>query len=269
MVESAVNDFGYVDILVHNAGIASRGRSVADTEVDELERLVRVHALSAHQLARHVLPSMRTRPRGDIVMISSVATSHYAANGAPYNMGKAALEALAFGLAKEERDNGIHVNVVAPGLVETEMGRRLVKAGGVEDITTLGPLLGLRPGLSARRRRRRRGVLLQRGVGLHDRPAHRSRRRRPQSPPADRLRTRATMRRSGAQSPHRAAPGSTDDEVLVGHRFGEAGRGPTEHDEVVLPRSVVGERGAGCRRRGTSTSRARSRSSARDTRGRF
>ena len=115
MVESAVNDFGYVDILVHNAGIASRGRSVADTEVDELERLVRVHALSAHQLARHVLPSMRTRPRGDIVMISSVATSHYAANGAPYNMGKAALEALAFGLAKEERDNGIHVNVVAPG----------------------------------------------------------------------------------------------------------------------------------------------------------
>ena len=46
MVESAVNDFGYVDILVHNAGIASRGRSVADTEVDELERLVRVHALS-------------------------------------------------------------------------------------------------------------------------------------------------------------------------------------------------------------------------------
>ena len=81
---------------------------------------------------------MRTRPRGDIVMISSVATSHYAANGAPYNMGKATLEALAFGLAKEERDNGIHVNVVTPGLVETEMGRRLVKAGGVEDITTLG-----------------------------------------------------------------------------------------------------------------------------------
>jgi len=142
MVDSVVNDFGFVDILVHNAGIASRGKSVADTDVEELERLVRVHALSAHQLARHVLPSMRTRERGDIVMISSVATSHYAANGAPYNMGKAALEALAFGLAKEERDNGIHVNVVAPGLVETEMGRRLVKAGGVEDIKTLAPYSG-------------------------------------------------------------------------------------------------------------------------------
>ena len=47
------------------------------------------------------------------------------------------MEALAWTLAKEEQRHGIHVNVVAPGLVETEMGRRLVKAGGVEDISTL------------------------------------------------------------------------------------------------------------------------------------
>jgi NAD(P)-dependent dehydrogenase (short-subunit alcohol dehydrogenase family) len=53
-------------------------------------------------------------------------------------MAKAALEALAWTLAKEERRNGIHVNVVAPGLVDTEMGRRLVKgAMGVEDIRTM------------------------------------------------------------------------------------------------------------------------------------
>jgi NAD(P)-dependent dehydrogenase (short-subunit alcohol dehydrogenase family) len=80
---------------------------------------------------------MRTRPRGDIVMVSSAATSAMAANGAPYNMGKAALEALARTLAHEELRNGIHVNTVAPGLVDTEMGRRLVKAGGVTDIHTL------------------------------------------------------------------------------------------------------------------------------------
>jgi NAD(P)-dependent dehydrogenase (short-subunit alcohol dehydrogenase family) len=43
-------------------------------------------------------------------------------------MGKAAMEALALGLAKEERDNGIHVNIVAPGLVETDMGVRLARA---------------------------------------------------------------------------------------------------------------------------------------------
>ena len=57
---------------------------------------------------------------------------HYAANHGPYAMAKAAMEALAFVLAKEERNHGIHVNVVAPGLVKTEMGRRLVGAVGVD-----------------------------------------------------------------------------------------------------------------------------------------
>jgi NAD(P)-dependent dehydrogenase (short-subunit alcohol dehydrogenase family) len=77
---------------------------------------------------------MRTRTRGDIIMISSSATFTLDANGAPYNMAKAGMEALAKTLAKEERANGIHVNVVAPGLVETEMGKRLLRAtsGGRE-----------------------------------------------------------------------------------------------------------------------------------------
>jgi NAD(P)-dependent dehydrogenase (short-subunit alcohol dehydrogenase family) len=53
-------------------------------------------------------------------------------------MGKTAMEAVAFTLAKEERPNGIHVNIVAPGLVETDMGKRLVRATrGVEDIREL------------------------------------------------------------------------------------------------------------------------------------
>jgi NAD(P)-dependent dehydrogenase (short-subunit alcohol dehydrogenase family) len=81
---------------------------------------------------------MKTRPRGDIVMISSAATLGFGAGGAPYNMGKAALEALAFTLAKEVRHENIHVNIVAPGLVETEMGRRLARAAaGVQDIHEL------------------------------------------------------------------------------------------------------------------------------------
>src|ERR1700724_3379291 len=81
---------------------------------------------------------MRTRPRGDIVMISSVATGFMAGYSLPYNVAKASLEALARTLAKEERRNGIHVNVVAPGLVVSEMGRRLVRATqGVEDIHAL------------------------------------------------------------------------------------------------------------------------------------
>ena len=138
LVGSVIDDFGHVDILVNNAGIASRGQSVADTDPAEMERVYNTHAFGAWACSKLVLPSMRAQERGDIVMISSAATLHHAGWSAPYNMAKAALEALALTLAKEERRNNIHVNIVAPGLVDTEMGRRLVKgAMGVEDIRTM------------------------------------------------------------------------------------------------------------------------------------
>jgi NAD(P)-dependent dehydrogenase (short-subunit alcohol dehydrogenase family) len=138
MVEAVARDLGDVDLLVNNAGIASRGQSVAKTDPAELERVIRVHAFAPHYLAQLTLPGMRKKERGDIIMISSAATLHHAAGGAPYNMGKAAMESLAFTLAKEVRKYNIHVNVVAPGLVETEMGRRLVKAtSGVDDLRKL------------------------------------------------------------------------------------------------------------------------------------
>ncbi|MCZ6464939.1 MAG: SDR family oxidoreductase [Proteobacteria bacterium] len=138
MVEAVVRDLGAVDILVNNAGIASRGQSVAKTDPEEMERVVRIHAFAPHYLSKLVIPGMREKGRGDIVMISSAATLYHGAGGAPYNMGKAAMEALAFTLSKEVRKFGIRVNVVAPGLVETEMGRRLMKASaGVDDLRTL------------------------------------------------------------------------------------------------------------------------------------
>jgi 3-oxoacyl-[acyl-carrier protein] reductase len=142
MLSSVANDFGHVDLLVNNAGVASRGRTVADTAADEVDRLLQTHAVGPHHLCRLVLPAMRARAkiveRGDIVMISSVATDNHGPGGAPYNMGKAAMESLAFTLAKEEVGNDIHVNVVAPGLVVSDMGRRLAKAvAGVSDIHEL------------------------------------------------------------------------------------------------------------------------------------
>ncbi|MCK9250393.1 MAG: SDR family oxidoreductase [Solirubrobacteraceae bacterium] len=128
LADAALAEYGHVDILVHNAGIASRGLPVADTTPEELQRVVSVHALGVHRLLGRLLPGMREQRRGDVVMISSSEVSQMRANGAPYNMAKAALEALAMTLAKEEIANGIHVNVVAPGLVATDMGDRLVQA---------------------------------------------------------------------------------------------------------------------------------------------
>lgn len=139
MAAAVQADFGHVDILVNNAGVASRGNDVSTTDPQEVERLLATHAVGPHHLCRLLVPAMREQPRGDVVFISSVATDRHAANGGPYNMAKAAMEALASTLAKEERAHGIHVNVVAPGLVETEMGRRLVGAVGVTDMRSLDP----------------------------------------------------------------------------------------------------------------------------------
>ena len=99
MVSRIEEDFGPIAILVNNAGIASRGRMVADRDADELLRGVATHAIGPHYLSRLVLPGMRSLDRGDIVMISSVATRSLGSHGAPYNMGKTAMEALAYTLA--------------------------------------------------------------------------------------------------------------------------------------------------------------------------
>jgi 3-oxoacyl-[acyl-carrier protein] reductase len=137
-VNLAVASFGKIDILVNNAGIASRGNSVIDTEPKEMERVLRTHVFGSFYFTQAVLPIMRQQSRGDIIFISSIAAEMLMPNGAPYNMAKTAMEALALTLAKEEVGHGIHVNVIRPGLVETDMGSRLAKATfGVKDIKEL------------------------------------------------------------------------------------------------------------------------------------
>jgi NAD(P)-dependent dehydrogenase (short-subunit alcohol dehydrogenase family) len=128
LVDQVVQRFGGIDILVHAAGNASRGNHVADTDPDELPRLMNVHAFAAHHLARSVLPSMRSRGGGDIVLITSIISNGPRPGAAPYVMAKAALDALGYTLAMEERANGIRVNLIAPGLVATDMGDRLIRA---------------------------------------------------------------------------------------------------------------------------------------------
>jgi 3-oxoacyl-[acyl-carrier protein] reductase len=137
MVDSVVDELGTIDIVVNNAGIATRGQSVLDTEQAELERLMAINAYGPFVLAQLVLPGMRRQARGDFVFISSVETRWLSANAAPYGMSKTAMEALALTLAKEEVAHGIHSNIVAPGLVATEMGKRLAAAKLGVDIPTL------------------------------------------------------------------------------------------------------------------------------------
>lgn len=128
LAAAATAELGGVDLLVCNAGIASRGLSVGDTDHTELQRVMATHALGAHRLISRLLPGMRAAGRADVIAVSSSEVGAMRAGGAPYNMAKAALEALALTLAHEEARNGIRVNIVAPGLVVTDMGSRLVQA---------------------------------------------------------------------------------------------------------------------------------------------
>ena len=133
-VKEAAKAFGKIDILVSNAGIASRGKTVVDSDIEEAMRLFNVHTLGTMRFTKLVVPMMREQKRGDIIFISSHATLIYRPLGGPYVMAKAALEAMARTLAKEERENNIRVNVVGPGITETDMGVRMVKARfGVQD----------------------------------------------------------------------------------------------------------------------------------------
>lgn len=134
LVADVRDRFGPVDLVVSNAGVASRGRTLVDSAAAEYEELLAVHALGPIALLKHLLPDLRSAARSDVVVISSVTTDHAPPQAAPYTMAKSAMETAARTLAREERRHGVRVNIVAPGLVETDMGTRLVRAlkGGAQ-----------------------------------------------------------------------------------------------------------------------------------------
>jgi len=137
MVQSVRRDLGLVSIVVSNAGTASRGDLVADTPCSDFLSLMQIHALGPIGLLHAVLADLRAAERGDIVMISSNTVASTPAGAAPYTMAKAAMETCVLTLAREERRHGVHANIVAPGLVATDMGRRLVKASMGGDLHAL------------------------------------------------------------------------------------------------------------------------------------
>jgi NAD(P)-dependent dehydrogenase (short-subunit alcohol dehydrogenase family) len=127
-VATIAGRFGDVDLLVSNAGVASRGLAIADTDPREYLQLLGVHTLGPLALIRQLLPGMRAKGRSDIVVISSTVVDACPAHTAPYAMAKAAMEAGCRVLAREEREHGVRVNVISPGLIDTDMGARLVNA---------------------------------------------------------------------------------------------------------------------------------------------
>lgn len=109
-----------VDLLVNNAGY---GRHVLfkDHDVADIERLMRTNYLGTVYVTKAVLPAMRARGRGWIVNVSSVAGKLGQPDEAAYSASKFAVAGLSEGLAYELAPLGIHVMIVYPALVRTEM----------------------------------------------------------------------------------------------------------------------------------------------------
>lgn len=128
MVREAEERFGRIDILVNNAGMAA-ARGLEDIAEEDFDRTIAVNLKSAFLCTQAVLPGMRARRWGRIINISSIAARGPGGVSVVYNASKSGLEGLTRGYAVRLAPEGVTVNAVAPGLVDTEMGRPLIEAG--------------------------------------------------------------------------------------------------------------------------------------------
>jgi 3-oxoacyl-[acyl-carrier protein] reductase len=120
MVEIVKSEFGAIDILINNAGVAIT-RGIDDLSETDFDRTISVNLKSVFLCTQAVLPLMRAQRWGRIVNISSGAARGAGAIGPHYNASKAGLEGLTRGYAARLVKEGITVNAVAPSLIETDM----------------------------------------------------------------------------------------------------------------------------------------------------
>jgi len=120
MADRARAEFGRIDVLVNNAGIY---RAAAPLEVTEehWDAIMNVNAKAVFFATQAVLPTMIAQKRGAIVSLASMAGKIGNRNNLPYNASKAAVISMTKSLALAHAADGIRVNCVCPGFVETDM----------------------------------------------------------------------------------------------------------------------------------------------------
>ena len=122
-VRSAINDIGFVDLLVNNAGISEIElfTSISSEKADDI---LNINLKGAMNCARAVLPEMIKAKSGNIINISSMWGQCGASCEVDYSASKAGLIGFTKALAKEVAPSGIRVNCIAPGFIMTEMNKR-------------------------------------------------------------------------------------------------------------------------------------------------
>jgi len=129
MCDAAIGEFGQIDILVNNAGLGSSAvnrPTITESTIEQWQLLLGANLWGPIYMCRALVPHMRGADRSDVIMISSIAAQSMGPKMGLYSVGKAGMEALAHTLAQEEKSHGMRVNIIAPGLVDTDMGRKLI-----------------------------------------------------------------------------------------------------------------------------------------------
>lgn len=120
-----------IDVLVNNAGV-QLNRAAVDLADDDWQRVLSVNLDGAFYCAREVGRRMRIQGGGAIVNVASIAERFGMPRRLPYGVSKAGIAALTRGLAAEWAPDGIRVNAVAPGYVETDLVRHAFEAGHID-----------------------------------------------------------------------------------------------------------------------------------------
>ncbi|MFC9132305.1 SDR family NAD(P)-dependent oxidoreductase [Streptomyces sp. NPDC057099] len=126
-VAAAVADLGGLDVLVNNAGIGAQG-TVEDNPDDEWHRVYDVNVLGMVRTARACLPHLRASAHAAIVNTCSIAATAGLPQRALYSATKGAVYSLTLAMAADHVREGIRVNCVNPGTVDTPWVGRLLDA---------------------------------------------------------------------------------------------------------------------------------------------
>ncbi|MVM30770.1 glucose 1-dehydrogenase [Spirosoma sp. HMF4905] len=122
LVERIETTYGPIDILVNNAGINMKKPALEVTDED-FDRIVHTNLNSVFSLTRACAQRMMARQRGSIIMISSMAAYYGIDRVAAYAASKSGVEGMVKVLASEFSGNGVRVNAIAPGFIETAMSK--------------------------------------------------------------------------------------------------------------------------------------------------
>jgi len=120
LVESVKKSHKNISILINNAGIHLKKPTI-ETEVDDFQKVINTHILASHVLVKLVLPDMLKKTRGSILFTASMASYIGLPKIVAYSAVKSAFVGMVRSLASEVSSNGIRVNAIAPGWIETPM----------------------------------------------------------------------------------------------------------------------------------------------------